>query len=828
MTAEEINAKYKNDQSKLVSHYGGNASSSGGISTNQLVQNLWNYNNLTNAQKAAYQAAAVAADKYQNDGRARTEETTVSAPFDNQKNYTSNPVAMTTTATGTNYGVPIGPVPQGSSSAGGNSQNVGGGYSTKTGAYPSPAAALAASQKSGKTANTAATTPPTNTPSTSTPDTSDRPGGVKDTVSGWASSAVDWVKNNLGGSTTSGNGNPNGYVPTSMLREGADGNGNTAPGNTPNLTPPGAQPQSETPVPSGYVPDGSGSGGGYGSGGGGYGSAAAILGQLGGGTGLTTIGTGTGTGAGTPYVPITQGGAVSSPEAAAAYAQLLQQAGYDLNQPLTGVELPNRVDLPQEVALPENFDFQRAWDQAADVDIGRINHVDTHPEEEMLGQITDLQSRQAILNADNTVKNGIVELQRVMQDAQRQYQNQRDQISMDEQRALDNQVLYNEARGDRGGIGQEQYNTIQNTAATNRMTVQQEQTQLATDTARQIADLRSQGEFEKANQLLNISQKYLSELMDLYQWAKETNVGIDEFNLQVAQWEENFKLSLIGAELDADAFNLNVANAMIDQQNNLFNARFNQENSLFDARLNAAKLQNDEAAARLSAQLNAANATGAFANGTPTYAAQQDAIANQLKERQLLSDVGLALIKAGVQPSEAILNAMGMGGMASAGTGEAMAGTLSGVLGQLGFSDATSALRAMGIGNAGLAGIAAMGMTPEQYLANALGVSTSVAGLPALGTTTATTTVPTGAEQMLSQLEASPNYYSEVAAYSAPTVTTPTVTQPTGYTDANVYAAFGADPETVLRAMGVGNDGMAGLAYLGITPAQFIGQAFGL
>jgi len=28
--------------------------------------------------------------------------------------------------------------------------------------------------------------------------------------------------------------------------------------------------------------------------------------------------------------------------------------------------------------------------------------------------------------------------------------------------------------------------------------------------------------------------------------------------------------------------------------------------------------------------------------------------------------------------------------------------------------------------------------------------------------------------------------------------------------------------------MGVGSDGMAGLAYLGLTPAQFIGQAFGL
>ena len=51
---------------------------------------------------------------------------------------------------------------------------------------------------------------------------------------------------------------------------------------------------------------------------------------------------------------------------------------------------------------------------------------------------------------------------------------------------------------------------------------------------------------------------------------------------------------------------------------------------------------------------------------------------------------------------------------------------------------------------------------------------------------------------------------------------------PTDYNDAMVYAAFGADPETVLRAAGIGSSGLAGLSALGISPAQFVGQAFGL
>lgn len=234
-----------------------------------------------------------------------------------------------------------------------------------------------------------------------------------------------------------------------------------------------------------------------------------------------------------------------------------------------------------------------------DVNIGRINHIDTVQEEAMLKQITDAQKEQAELQAQNTVNNGIKELQRNMEDTQEQFQTQRDQINADEQRALDNQVLYAEARGDRGGIGQAQYGTIQNNAATNRLTVQRQQTKLASDTARQIADLRAQGEFEKANQLLSITQNYLGQLMDLYTWAKETNLGVDEFNSQLEQWEENYRLNLLGAEIDV------------------------------------------------------ANATGAFSNGTPTYSAW-------MKAQQDLAASGQALMQAGIAPTAQQLEAMGM------------------------------------------------------------------------------------------------------------------------------------------------------------------------
>jgi len=414
----------------------------------------------------------------------------------------------------------------------------------------------------------------------------------------------------------------------------------------------------------GYYGGGSSGGGGGGDSGGGGASPGAWSAAIG-----STAGTGTGgTGA----------GSTDPSKGVEAGNDLLKNAGYDFTKPL-GVESPDLtlkeadlstdILLPNKVDIPEDFDYDAAMAKAK-INMDRINHVDTEQEEAMLKQITDAQKEQAVLQADRAVNEGIINAQRTMQDAQNQFQTQRDQIAADEQRALDNQALYAEARGDRGGIGQAQYNTIQNTAATNRLTVQKEQTKLATDTARQIADLRSQGEFEKANQLLSITQNYLSQLMNLYTWAKETNLGIDEFNLQVGQWEENYKLSLLGAQLDVQNANLNLANMRMNQENALFDARMNAANyglnvanygldaanyrlNAANYGLNAANQRMNEANARLNAQLNVAEATGAFSNGASTYAAQQ-------KNRELLAASGQALMEAGVAPTAAQLEAMGM------------------------------------------------------------------------------------------------------------------------------------------------------------------------
>lgn len=219
---------------------------------------------------------------------------------------------------------------------------------------------------------------------------------------------------------------------------------------------------------------------------------------------------------------------------------------------------------------------------------------------------------------DYATSNGINELQRAQEDAQGQFQTQRNQIAADEARAQDNQALYNERAGDRGGIGAAQYDQIANTAAQNRLTVNQAQTKLSTDTARQIADLRAQGEFTKADQLLQLSQTYLQQLISIEQWGAEFNLSVDQFNKQIEQWNYEYELKV------ADLLGTwRGRQTLASKQFEL-----SRDSELFDREYKQAGL------------------TGTF-RGQPT-----------LEARASLAEAGLALAQSGIMPSQSQLEAM--------------------------------------------------------------------------------------------------------------------------------------------------------------------------
>lgn len=159
-----------------------------------------------------------------------------------------------------------------------------------------------------------------------------------------------------------------------------------------------------------------------------------------------------------------------------------------------------------------------------------------------LDQWRTAAEQQTVNQTDYAVSQAVQQLLLAEAEAQAKFQTQRNQIAGEERNALDNSALYAETRGDRGGIGQAQYNTIQATAAANRQAVNAAQTQLSTDTARQIADLRAQGEFEKADNLMEIAQTYLLKLLELEQWAAEYNLDVAQFQTSIAQWQQEFRL----------------------------------------------------------------------------------------------------------------------------------------------------------------------------------------------------------------------------------------------------------------------------------------------
>ena len=222
--------------------------------------------------------------------------------------------------------------------------------------------------------------------------------------------------------------------------------------------------------------------------------------------------------------------------------------------------VPNGINTSEFIAKDKAADAAKGLVNGARAYLGTgsvapIDYVDIAQQKAELAARESQEKGRAVLSADYAAQQGVKALDRALQDSRAKFQTQRNQVDADEAKALDNQVLYAEARGDRGGIGKVQYGGIQSAATSNRHVINSAEVKLQTDTSRQIADLRAQGEFEKADKVLEISNKYLTELQNLEKWAKEKNVGVQEFNAKHRQWENEYLLKvgeyLTDTELEA-------------------------------------------------------------------------------------------------------------------------------------------------------------------------------------------------------------------------------------------------------------------------------------
>lgn len=158
----------------------------------------------------------------------------------------------------------------------------------------------------------------------------------------------------------------------------------------------------------------------------------------------------------------------------------------------------------------------------------------------ILGQTVQNRQNQIMNQIDYATATGITGLQRAYEDALPAYQNQRTQVDLDAAKNAKNSALYAEQRGDRGGIGQAQYNALQVARANQLNQINSAQNKAAQDTARQIADLRAKGEFEKADKLMELTNSYLSQLMDARQWAANYSMQLSNQDLQLRNSEQDY------------------------------------------------------------------------------------------------------------------------------------------------------------------------------------------------------------------------------------------------------------------------------------------------
>lgn len=166
--------------------------------------------------------------------------------------------------------------------------------------------------------------------------------------------------------------------------------------------------------------------------------------------------------------------------------------------------------------------------------------------EELNQQMYENQQQQAANRINYTTEQAVREQNRIYEDALPEFQKQRNQVDIDEARAKSNSALYAEARGDRGGIGQSQYNEIQAAAMQNRQAINTAQQKLATDIARKVADLRAQGEYQLSDAMLELGNQYLSRLMDLKAQGAEFALNIEQMNRELANQDRQFKLQVAG------------------------------------------------------------------------------------------------------------------------------------------------------------------------------------------------------------------------------------------------------------------------------------------
>lgn len=143
----------------------------------------------------------------------------------------------------------------------------------------------------------------------------------------------------------------------------------------------------------------------------------------------------------------------------------------------------------------------------------------------------------AVNAIDRATKAAVAEVENSVAEAEEAYQAQRDAVELQAAQSRDNSALYSQLRGDKGGIGKAQYDSVQNTAARSHAQINLAQTAMARAAAAEIAGLQAKGEYEKAEKLLDLAQERLSALLKLEERSADEAVLQEELRRWQAEYD---------------------------------------------------------------------------------------------------------------------------------------------------------------------------------------------------------------------------------------------------------------------------------------------------
>lgn len=121
------------------------------------------------------------------------------------------------------------------------------------------------------------------------------------------------------------------------------------------------------------------------------------------------------------------------------------------------------------------------------------------------------------------------------------YQKQFQNYTTGMYQGMDNQALMSRVNGQYGGMATAQVGAVQNAYQAQRQQLAQKQQQIAVDTARQMEQLRAQGEFDKADALLSSTQQRLQELYADAIRVDENRYGNQQYDTTIEREDQEIQ-----------------------------------------------------------------------------------------------------------------------------------------------------------------------------------------------------------------------------------------------------------------------------------------------